>query len=168
MIKSFDGKSPQIAHSALIHETACIIGDVKLGENASAWPGAVIRADMARIVIGNDTSMQDNCVIHCEEDMVIGDNVIIGHTAVVHGRKIGNNVIVGNNATILDGVEIGSFCIISAGSTLTPNTKIPDKSLVTGTPAKVKGEISSEHMALLEHAVAAYKELTRKYKQQGF
>lgn len=168
MIKSFDGKSPQVASSALIHETACIIGDVGIGENTSIWPGVVIRADLARIVIGNDTNIQDNSVVHCEEDMVIGNSVIVGHAAVVHCRKIGNNVIIGNNATLLDGVEIGSYCIIGAGATLAPNTKVPDRSLVTGVPAKIKSGISSEHLAMLERAVIAYKALTRKYKQQGF
>ena len=168
MIKSFDGNSPKIATSALIHETACIIGNVEIGENTSVWPGAVIRGDTSRIVIGNDASIQDNCVIHGDENIVVGDNVIAGHGAVIHCRKIGNTVIIGNNATLLDGVEIGSYCIIGAGATLAPNTKVPDRSLVTGVPAKIKSEISSEHLAMLERAVIAYKALTRKYKQQGF
>jgi carbonic anhydrase/acetyltransferase-like protein (isoleucine patch superfamily) len=168
MIKRFDGKTPRIASSALVHETAYIIGNVEIGENSSVWPGAVLRGDMSSIKIGNNTSMQDNCVVHCVEELTIGDNVVIGHTAVIHGKKIGNNVIIGNNATILDGVEIGDYCIIGAGSTLTPNTMIPDRSLVMGVPGKRKSEISAEQLTELKEAASIYTDLTRKYKQQGF
>ena len=168
MIKRFDGKMPKIAPSALIHETACIIGDVEIGENSNIWPGAVLRGDMASIKIGNGTSVQDNSVLHCEEELVIGDNVIIGHGAVVHGKKIGNNVIIGNNATILDEVEIGDYCIIAAGSTIAPRTVIPDRSLVMGVPGKRKSEISVEQLVELKDSASAYLNLTRKYKQQGF
>lgn len=168
MITSFDGKTPQIAPSALIHETACIIGDVEIGENSSIWPGAVLRGDIAKIKIGSNTSIQDNCVVHCEEELVIGDNVIVGHTAVLHCKSIGSNVIIGNNATVLDGTEIGDYCIIGAGSTVAPDTKVPDRSLVVGIPGKRKSEISAEHLARLEHAIEFYTKLTQKYKQQGF
>ena len=168
MIKSFDGKTPKIAPSALIHETAFIIGDVEIGENASIWPGAVLRGDIARIKIGNNTSIQDNCVVHCEEELVIGDNVIVGHTAVIHCKSIGSNVIIGNNATLLDGTEIGNYCIIGAGSTVAPETRIPDRSLVVGVPGKRKSDISAELLAKLEHAIVTYSRLTQSYKQQGF
>jgi carbonic anhydrase/acetyltransferase-like protein (isoleucine patch superfamily) len=168
VIKSFDGKTPVIAPSALVHESACIIGDVEIGENSNIWTGAVLRGDMASIKIGNGTSIQDNSILHCVEELTIGDDVIIGHGAVVHGRKIGNNVIIGNNATVLDGVEIGDYCIIAAGSTAAPNTKIPDRSLVMGVPGKRKSEISAEQLVELREAASMYSDLTRKYKQQGF
>ena len=168
MIKSFGGKTPKIAPSALIHETACIIGDVEIGENASIWPGAVLRGDIAKIKIGRNTSIQDNCVVHCEEELVIGDNVIVGHTAVIHCKSIGSNVIIGNNATLLDGTEIGNYCIIGAGSTVAPETRIPDRSLVVGVPGKRKSDISAELLAKLEHAIVTYSRLTQSYKQQGF
>jgi carbonic anhydrase/acetyltransferase-like protein (isoleucine patch superfamily) len=167
MIKSFDGKSPRIALSVFVHETACIFGDVEIGENSNVWPGAVLRGDSAAIKIGKNTSIQDNCVVHAEEDMVIGDNVILGHTAVIHGKVIGSNVIIGNNATVLDGAEIGNYCIVGAGATVAPNTIIPDRSLVMGVPAKRKSEISPDHLALLKHSVDNYIELGRKYKEQG-
>lgn len=159
---------PKIAASALVHETSYIIGDVEIGENSSVWPGAVLRGDMSSIKIGNNTSMQDNCVVHCVEALVIGDNVIVGHAAVIHGKKIGNNVIIGNNATILDDVEIGDYCIIGAGSIVAPNTRIPDRSLVMGVPGKRKSEVSTKQLAELEQAADIYARLTRKYKQQGF
>ncbi len=168
MIKSFDGKTPKIAASALVHETCYIIGDVEIGENSSIWPGAVLRGDISSIKIGNNTSIQDNSVVHCVEELVIGDNVIVGHTAVIHGKKIGSNIIIGNNATILDGVEIGDYCIIGAGSIVAPNTRIPDRSLVMGVPGKLKSEISTKQLAELEQAVDIYSMLTKKYKEQGF
>ena len=168
MIESFDGKSPKIISSVFVHETACIIGDVEIGDNSNIWPGAVLRGDSAKITIGKNTSIQDCCVIHAEEDMVIGDNVILGHSSMVHGKGIGSNVIIGNNATVLDGVEIGNYCIVAAGATVAPNTKIPDRSLVMGVPAKRKGEISAEHQALLKHSVDTYIRLAKKYKKQGF
>jgi carbonic anhydrase/acetyltransferase-like protein (isoleucine patch superfamily) len=167
MIKSFDGKTPRIAPSALVHRSACIIGDVEIGEDSSIWPGVVIRGDMARIKIGNNASIQDNCVIHAEEELVIGDNVIVGHTAVIHCKRIGSNVVIGNNATVLDGAEIGNYCMVGAGSVVAPETKIPDRSLVVGVPGR-KSEISPQHLAQLKHAIDAYSRLTRKYKQEGF
>jgi len=167
MIKSFNGKTPKIASSVFVEETAFIIGDVEIGDYSNIWPGAVIRGDSAKIQIGKNTSVQDCSVIHAEEDMVIGDNVILGHGCVVHCRKIGNNVIIGNNATVLDGAEIGNNCIIAAGSTVAPDTKISDLSLVMGVPAKRKSEISSEHHSLLKHFVEKYIQLGQKYKSQG-
>ncbi len=166
MIKSFDGKTPRVASTAFVQETACIIGDVEIGDKSNVWPGAVIRGDTARIKIGQNTSIQDCCVVHAEEDMVVGDNVILGHSSIVHCKVIGDNVLIGNNATILDGTEIGNYCIIAAGATVAPNTRIPDRSLVMGIPAKVKSELSAEHYALLEHSVRTYVELGQKYKQQ--
>lgn len=168
MIKSFDGKNPKIAPSVLVHETACVIGDVEIGENSNVWPGAVIRGDVASIRIGKNVSIQDNCVVHADEDLIIGDNVLVGHTAVVHCKKIGNCIIIGNNATVLDGAEVGNYCIVAAGCTVAPNTKIPDRSLVVGTPGKIKSEVSTEQMTRLKDGPVRYAELARKYKKQGF
>ena len=107
MVKSFNGKSPRVAESAFVSENAYVVGDVEIGEDSNVWPGAVIRGDFGRISIGADTSVEDNCVIHSGTpfslvgDVVIGDRVLIGHGAVLNGRKIGNNVLVGMNATLL-------------------------------------------------------------------
>ena len=108
MIRDFNGKSPKIAPSAFVSETAYIIGDVEIGENSNIWPGAVIRADFGKTTIGHNTLIEDNCVVHSGTDVTIGNGVIIGHGAVIHCRRIGNNVLVGNNASILDGAEIGN------------------------------------------------------------
>jgi carbonic anhydrase/acetyltransferase-like protein (isoleucine patch superfamily) len=167
MIREFNGKSPKIAPSAFVSEAAYIVGDVEIGENSSVWPGAVLRADFAKITIGNNTSIEDNCVVHGGTDIVIGDNTFIGHGAVVHCRRIGNNVLVGNNATVLDGAEVGDFCIIGAGSVVAPETKIPDKSLAMGVPADIEGQLSQKHLAWMENGLVSYTELAQKYKQQG-
>jgi carbonic anhydrase/acetyltransferase-like protein (isoleucine patch superfamily) len=140
LIKAFEGKMPRIAKSALVSEAACIIGDVEIGENSSVWPGAVIRGDFGKITIGKNTAVEDNCVIHSGsphsdiKDVTIGDEVHIGHGAVLNCHKIGNNVLIGMNATVLHEVEIGSFCIIGASCLVSEGMKIPDHSFVVGVP----------------------------------
>ena len=116
MIREFKDKKPRIASTAFVSESACVIGDVEIGDHSSVWPGAVVRGDFASIKIGNNTQIEDNCVMHAGSDQVIGDNVHIGHGAVVHCSKIGNNVLVGIQSTVLDGVEIGDYCVIGAYS----------------------------------------------------
>ncbi len=130
---------PKIHESAYIAPTATIIGDVEIGEGASVWDGAVLRGDVSYIKIGKNTNIQDNAVVHVDynEPTIIGENVTVGHMAVVHAAKIGNNVIVGIHAVILNGAEIGDGSVIGAGAVVTSRTKIPPKSLVLGIPAKV-------------------------------
>ncbi len=168
MIKSFDGKSPRIAPSALISEAAYIIGDVEIGEHSSIWPGVVVRGDVDKITIGDHVHIQDNCVVHTEGDLTIGNNVVVGHGVIVHCKSIGNNVLVGNNATILEEVDIGDFCIIGAGALVAPKSKIPAKSVAVGIPAKRKGETSPEHLDQIQFSIDFYARLVNKYKQQGF
>jgi carbonic anhydrase/acetyltransferase-like protein (isoleucine patch superfamily) len=167
MIREFNGKSPKIASSAFVSEAAYIVGDVEIGENSNIWPGAVIRADFGKITIGKNTSIEDNCVIHGATDVAIGDNAIIGHGAVVHCRSIGSNVLVGNNATLLNGAEIGDFCIIGAGSVVAQETKIAEKSVAIGVPARIKGQLSQEQVVQLKLGSDIYADLGRQYKQQG-
>jgi len=173
MIRSFMGKTPRIAESAFISEAAYIVGDVVIGENSSIWPGAVLRGDFGRITIGNNTAVEDNCIIHSGSikaavlDVNIGDSVNIGHGAAVHCRSIGNNVLIGMNATLLHDSEIGSYCLIGASCMVTQGMKVPDRSFVIGVPAKVKGEITSDQLHWLEKAPKDYAELCWKYKEEG-
>ena len=167
MIRDFKGKRPKIAPSAFVSEAAYVVGDVEIGENTSIWPGAVIRGDFGKISIGSNTSLEDNCVVHSGTRATIGSDVIIGHGAVVHGRKIGNQVLVGNNATILDDVEISDTSIIGAGSVVPPGAKIPERSLVMGSPAKIKGRVSSKELVRLKEGSAVYAKLAQAYKKQG-
>jgi carbonic anhydrase/acetyltransferase-like protein (isoleucine patch superfamily) len=167
MVRNLGNKTPKIAPTAFISEAAYIVGEVEIGENSSIWPGAVVRGDVASIKIGNNTQIEDNCVVHTGKPMIIGDSVHVGHNAVIHCSKIGNTVLIGNNATILDGAEIGDFCLIAANSLVMERTKIPNDSFVAGMPAEVKGKITPEQLARIEGGVKFYIGLSREYKQQG-
>jgi len=180
MIRAFNGKIPRIAPSAFVSEWAYVIGDVEIGENSGVWPGAVIRGDFGSIRIGRDSQIEDNSVLHSGTSMDIGDQVIIGHGAVIHGKKIGNNVLIGNNATVLDLAEIGDNCIVAANSMIATERKIPSNSVVTGVPGKVQRELSVEDMEKTfrkineryermteDSDIRSYKDMVKKYKQEG-
>jgi carbonic anhydrase/acetyltransferase-like protein (isoleucine patch superfamily) len=175
MIRSLGDKKPKIAESAFVSEAAYVIGEVEIGENSSVWPGAVIRADFGSIRIGKNTAIEDNCVLHSgtpsepgyREKMTIGDNVHIGHGAVVNCRKIGNNVLIGMNTTILHDIEIGNFCIIAAGCLVGQGMKVPDRSLMMGVPGKIKGKVTDEQLWWVEEAPKLYVELAKRYKELG-
>lgn len=173
MLRSFDGKTPRIAPSAFISEAAYVVGDVEVGENSSVWPGAVIRGDVGKIVIGNNTAIEDNCVIHSGSpssksgDVIIGNEVHVGHGAVINGRKIGNNVLIGMNATVLHDVEIGDSCIIAAGCLIRQGIRVPDGSFVAGVPGEIKGVPSPRHSFWINEAPRSYAELASRYKAQG-
>ena len=170
MIESFNGKTPRIAESAFVHPSAHIIGDVEIGENSSVWPGAVIRGDFGDreigggMRIGQNTYVEDNAVVHFSKE--IGDNVIIGHGAVVEALKVGNNVLIGDNATILADSEIGDFCIIAAGAVVREGTKIPSHSFVTGVPGEIKGKVSAEQIAKTERSRSRLVPLVAAHKKQ--
>jgi carbonic anhydrase/acetyltransferase-like protein (isoleucine patch superfamily) len=166
MIRSFNGKTPKIAESAFVSEAAYVIGDVEIGENSSVWPGAVIRADKGTIKIGKNSNIQDNAVLH--GTITLGDNVHVGHCAVINCRSIGNNVLIGMNATLLHNAEIGSMCIIGASCLVSQAMKIPDDSFVTGVPAEIRGKAPAQHIRQwLEQAPEEYAELARQYKELG-
>ncbi len=139
IIRSFDGKKPQIHETAYVAESAQIIGDVVLEKNVSIWDNAVLRGDLGKITVGENSNVQDVSSVHNTEGIpvIIGKNVTIGHRVVLHSCTIGDNSLIGMGAIILDNVNIGKNCIIGAGALVTPNTEIPDGSLVMGMPAKV-------------------------------
>lgn len=167
MIKSFNGRTPEIAPTAFVSESAYVVGDVEIADGASVWPGAVIRGDFGKITIGRNTAIEDAAVVHSATDLSIGDDCIIGHGAVVHCRRVGNNVLVGNNATLLDGAEVGNYCIVAAGALVPPGMKIPDESLVMGSPAKIRGKVPPERLAMLKAGASGYSQLARQYREQG-
>ena len=166
MIRSFKSTTPQIHPSAFISEAAYIVGSVVIGENSSVWPGAVIRGDFGRITIGRNSVIQDNCVVHTDDYLDIGDNVLVTHGAVIHGRRIGNNVLLGINAVILEDAEIGDYCLIGASALVLQGERIPDKSLVIGIPGKVR-PMSPENLKRLENPTANYLLNAQAYKQEG-
>jgi len=118
--------------------------------------------------IGRYTHIEDNAVLHSGfAPTLIGDNVIIGHSAMVHAQKIGNNVLIGANATILHDVEIGNLCIIAGGAVVPEGMNIPNSSFVAGVPAEIKGQASPKQLAWVEKGPSAYTELAQKYRAQG-
>lgn len=168
MLLKFKSSSPEIPDSAFVADNATVIGDVVLGEESSVWFGAVIRGDENPICIGKRTNIQDNVVIHISATSRadIGDNVTIGHCAVVHGCKIADNVLIGMNSTVLDGAEIGENCIIGANALVPPGKKIPAGSMVMGVPAKVVRELTEDEISGIKENAAVYVELLHEYKSQ--
>lgn len=161
------GRKPQIAENVFVAEGAKVIGEVQLGANSSVWFNAVIRGDVAPIKIGEKTNVQDNAVIHGTWNKAstdIGEEVTIGHSAILHGCTIGNRCLIGMGAIIMDHVKIGSHCIVGAGSLLTEGSEFPDHSLILGRPAKVARPLTSEELAFLPRSAENYLTYATWYK----
>ena len=131
-------KTPVIDASAFIAPNATVMGDITIGARSSVFFGAVIRSEAVPITIGDDTNIQDNCVLHADPGipMTIGNGVTVGHGAILHSCTIGDNSLIGIGAIVLNGASIGRDCIIAAGALITPGTVIPDGSMVMGSPGK--------------------------------
>lgn len=168
MIRSLNGKTPKIADSVFVSEAAYIIGDVEIDEDSSIWPGAIIRADFGKIKIGKECAIEDNCVLHAApSSLIIGDNVHIGHGAVVNCHKIGDRVLIGINSTLLHESEIGNRCIIGANCLILREMKVPDGSFVAGVPGEIVGEASPQQLWWVTKGSSRYAELAKQYKKQG-
>lgn len=167
MIKNFQDKTPQIHDTAFIAENAVIIGDVEIGAEASIWYNCVLRGDVNFIRIGERTNIQDGTIIHVSRKTdyatVIEHEVTVGHTATIHGCYIETGSLIGIGAIILDGARIGRNSLIAAGSLVTPETKIPERSFVLGAPARVKRELTDEEVLDLERFWRGYVELNGIY-----
>ena len=156
MIRTLDGITPRVHPTAYVSEAAYVIGDVVIGEGASVWPGTVIRGDMGRIEIGKYTCVQDNSVVHCDTNAVIGDNVVIGHRVVCHAKEVGDRTLLGNGAVVNDGVTIGAECVIASGAVVLDDMEIPSRSIAVGVPARVRGEVQDRHLKLGEYFNGVY------------
>jgi len=139
-------KTPDTARAAWVAANATVAGDVTLGPGSSVFYGAVLRGDIARIVVGEGSNIQDNCVVHLADDMdaIIGDWVTVGHSAIIHACEIGDECLIGMGATVLDGARVGARSIVGAGAVVTPRTVIPPGSMALGAPAKVVRPLSVE------------------------
>lgn len=159
-------KTPSIAHTTFIADSAEIIGNVSIGEFSSIWFNAVVRGDMGNIRIGNRTSIQDNVVIHTDPslEVEIKDNVTVGHGAVLHGCRIGNNVLVGMNATVLNGAVIGDNSIIGANALVSSGKVFPEGSVILGIPGEVKRQVTDREKKRIEENAALYVELAKSYR----
>lgn len=134
MLRTFDGKEPQIAESAYVDESAVVIGDVVVEAEASVWPNVTLRGDSGRIVVGEGANVQDNAVLH--EDAVLEPNTTVGHSAIVHAATVADGALVGMNAVVLDDALVGENAVVGAGAVVTEGTEVPPATLVTGTPAE--------------------------------
>ena len=161
-------RKPLIPASCFVAENATIIGDVTLGERVSVLFGAVIRGDNDPITIGDDSNVQDNCVLHSDPGLplTIGKGVTIGHCAMLHGCTIGDGALIGIQAVVLNRSVIGRDCLVGAGAVVTEGKSFPDRSVIFGSPAKAVREVSEDNVALLRFSTDTYVEHGKLYKAQ--
>ena len=163
MIFELDGKKPKIGKNVFIAPTAVVIGDVELKNGASIWYGTVLRGDMESIVVGQNTNIQDNCSVHTEDGnpAIIGDDVTVGHNAVIHGCIIENRTLIGIGSVILTGAHVKTGTVVAAGSLVKEGQIVGPNQLVAGSPASVKRELPPETLVRLEKPIADYLYLSK-------
>lgn len=169
MILPFEGKFPKLHESVFVVESACIIGDVEIGENSSVWFNTVIRGDVNYIRIGARTNIQDLSMLHVEKDLyplIIGNDVTIGHSVTLHGCRIKDRCLIGMGVIILNNAEIGEESIIGAGTLITPDTIIPPRSLVLGSPGKVRREVTDEELKWIRRSADNYVNYVQRYRRK--
>lgn len=166
MIRGYQGLKPRIAPDCFIAETADIIGDVRIAAGGNIWYNATLRGDVSYISIGKNSNVQDNCCLHVDYDVptILGDNVTVGHGAIIHAATVEDNCLIGMGAIVLDYALIGQGSIIGAGAVVPPNMVVPPNSLVMGVPGKVVKKLTAEReQGLVEHALK-YVDLAADYK----
>ncbi len=165
LIKTLRGKMPQIGTGTFLAETAVVIGDVTLGDDCSVWYGAVLRGDVNTIRIGNRVNIQDNAVVHTlyedspsPSQTIIGDDVSVGHGAIVHGARIGDRCLIGMGSTVLDNAVVGEGCIVAAGALVLANSVLEPGGLYAGVPAKRVRDITPEQQKnIIERTARDYR-----------
>jgi len=172
VIRGIGGKRPQLGKDVFVAGGAQVIGDVILGDQASVWFNCVVRADVGTVRIGARSNVQDLSVIHVSGgavnekfDTIIGEDVSIGHRAVLHGCTVGDGALIGIGAVILDGAEIGANTIIGANALVTPHTKIPAGVLALGSPARVVRDLTPEELANRKPHAAVYVSLAARHRE---
>ena len=160
--------APKIDPSVFLAPSATVVGDVEIGAGASIWFNAVVRGDFQPLRIGKNTNVQDNAVIHVMANVPteIGDDVTIGHNAIIHARKIGNNCLVGMGSIILGYTEIGDNVVIGAGTMITQHKKIPSNSLVYGNPAQIIRALREDEIEALHDSALDYRKVAENYKAE--
>lgn len=165
-IYKFESYVPVIHESSFVHPTASIIGNVIVGKNVYVGPGASLRGDFGEILIEDGCNVQDNCIIHMFPGVTVTlkENAHVGHGAIIHGASIGNNTLIGMNAVIMDNVDIGNECIIGALCFVPADTKIPDRKVVVGNPAKIIKDVSDKMIDWKSEGTKLYQTLPSRYK----
>jgi carbonic anhydrase/acetyltransferase-like protein (isoleucine patch superfamily) len=169
MIIEYRGKRPKVDPSAFVAPTAVLVGDVEVGPESSIWFGAVLRGDNGPIRVGARTSIQDNAVLHVSENggTFVGDDVTVGHAAVMEDCRIERYALIGSNATLLNGCSIGEGALIGAGSVVAQGAVIPARVLAAGAPATVKKPLEGEAASWIEISAGEYVKLSRSYIAAG-
>ena len=157
--------SMQAIRDFYVASTAVVTGDVVCGAGVNIWFGTVIRGDLARVTLGTRVNLQDGCIVHTDHDapQAIDDGVVVGHAAILHGRRIGRDTLIGMRATLLADADIGEECLIAAGTLITEGRKIPPRSVVMGVPGKVVRAITAEEVERTRAICAHYLEKAQQY-----
>lgn len=166
MIRSFAGKSPVIPASCYVDDSAQLLGDVTLGEQASVWMNAVLRGDVHSIRVGARSNVQDNAVLHGQRGLwpvIVGEAVTIGHGAIVHGCVLEDDVLIGMGAIILNGARVGAGSIIAAGAVIPEQAQIPPRSLVAGVPGRIRRPLDDKDLDLIRMYAQNYLDYTTIY-----
>jgi carbonic anhydrase/acetyltransferase-like protein (isoleucine patch superfamily) len=169
MIRPYRGVLPRVAASAYIDSSAQVIGDVVIGEKTSVWPNSTIRGDVHFIRIGDETNIQDNCVLHVEEGLWplhIGNRVTVGHSVTLHGCTIEDDCLIGIGAMVLNGARVGRGSVIAAGALVAEGQEVPPESLVMGVPGKVRRKVSDEEKKRFGTSPDHYLRLAQIYKEE--
>lgn len=169
IIRSYQGKTPRVHASAFVAPGAVLIGDVAIGPDASVFYGAVLRADVNRIVVGARANIQDGCVLHVDRDAecVLGEDVTVGHQALVHGARVGDGALVGMGSRVLSRSTVGAGALVAAGAVVLEDFAVPPRTLVAGVPAKVRRELSAEESAAFLPHAARYVALGAEHAELG-
>jgi carbonic anhydrase/acetyltransferase-like protein (isoleucine patch superfamily) len=167
MLESFNGQTPEVHPGAFVHERAEVIGRVRLGPRVSIWPGAVLRGDVEEIVIGEGTNIQDNTVIHTDLGIptVLGEGISVGHSAILHGCRVGSNSLIGMGAILLNDVIVEDECWIGAGALVAPGTRIPRGHMALGVPARVTRPLRFDELEHIRRNGQNYLDCTEKHRQ---
>lgn len=175
-IRSFKDHTPQLGKSVFVDPTSTIIGDVQIGDDCSVWPNAVIRGDMHKIRIGNRTSIQDGSVLHITHasdynpggyPLIIGDEVTIGHMAMLHGCTIGSQILIGMQAMVMDGAVIEDQVVLAAGALVPPNKTLESGYLYVGRPAKKARALTDKELAYFSYTAGNYVKLKNEHIAEG-
>lgn len=167
IVKELENQKITVPQGVFVAENAVLAGKVTLSEGNSIWYGAVLRADEDSITLGKNTNVQDNATVHTTKGfpVVLGEGVTVGHNAIVHGAKVGNNTMIGMGAVVMNGAEIGENCIVAAGALVTEKTKVPDGMLLVGVPAKILKPTSPEQIEGNRKNAETYVRLGKEYQK---
>ncbi len=168
MIHAFEDLVPSLHEDSFVHPDATVIGDVELGEQSSIWPGSVLRADMGKIRIGRQTSIQDGSCVHLTQnysDTLVGNRVTVGHRVILHGCIVEDDCLIGMGAILLDNCRIGAGSLVGAGALVTAGTEVPPGSLVLGSPAKVVRKLNEREEAMIKNGWETYVSFSARMKE---